>query len=278
MTPARASPSPPPGPASLYFGQVMHARLKPVGHRFVYSVFCLLIDLDQLPQAGQASRWFSISRFNLLSFQPSDHGDGTPLRHYAQTLLAPTGVTYDKILLLCYPRVLGFAFNPISVYFCYAQGKISALIYEVRNTFGQKHSYIAPIGDGELSAAGVRQERAKLFHVSPFMDMDMLYRFRLRPPAETVALRILACDSAGPMLAATFSGQHRALADASVLAAFFGLPLMTAKVVGGIHWEALKLWIKGMVWRARPLPPQASSFLAPAAISAHARPIAKTQA
>lgn len=278
MTQAQTVSSPPPGPASLYFGQVMHARLKPIGHRFAYSVFCLLIDIDQLPQANRASRWFSINRFNLLSFRPSDHGSGTPLRQHVETLLAPTGVIYDQIALLCYPRVLGFAFNPISVYFCYAQGQISALIYEVRNTFGQKHSYVAPVGKGELSPAGVRQERGKLFYVSPFMDMDLLYRFRLRPPAETVALRILACDKQGPLLAATFSGQRRALANASVLAAFFGLPLMTAKVVGGIHWEALKLWIKGVALRARPLPPEASSFTSAQDLSPHAKPIAKPQA
>ena len=255
---------PPFAPASLYFGNVMHARLKPVGHRFAYRVFCLLIDVDLVAEAGHLSRWFSTNHFNLLSFHPADHGDGLPLRQHVEALLAPSGLAFDRIVLMCYPRVLGFVFNPISVYFCYTQGQISALVYEVRNTFGQMHSYVAPIRDGELSEAGVRQQRQKLLYVSPFMDMDLRYLFRLQPPADKLVLRILECDGEGPILAAAFSGKRRPLTDQSVLAAFFGLPLMTLKVVGGIHWEALKLWLKGMKLRARPLPPPASSFAVPA--------------
>ena len=268
---------PPSAPASLYFGNVMHARLKPVRHRFAYRVFCLLIDIDRVAEAGRLSRWFSTRHFNLLSFRPSDHGDGLPLRQHVETLLAPSGLAFDRILLMCYPRVLGFVFNPISVYFCYSDGLISALIYEVRNTFGQKHSYVAPIREGESSAAGVSQERRKMLYVSPFMDMDLRYLFRLQPPAEKLALRILECDGDGPMLAATFSGKRRSITDQSVLAAFFGLPLLTFKVVGGIHWEALKLWLKGMKLRARPPPPPASSFAETPAMSAPSAHIAKTQ-
>ena len=269
---------PPASPASLYFGNVMHARLKPVGHRFAYRVFCLLIDVDRMAEAGLLSRWFSTSHFNLLSFNPADHGDGLPLRQHVEALLAPSGLAFDRILLMCYPRVLGFVFNPVSVYFCYTQGQISALVYEVRNTFGQKHSYVAPVRDGELSAAGVRQQRQKLFYVSPFMDMNLRYLFRLQPPSEKLTLRILECDDDGPMLAAAFSGKRRPLTDRSVLAAFFGLPLMTLKVVGGIHWEALKLWLKGMKLRARPLPPPVSSFVETTPISPSSAHIAKIQA
>ena len=270
--------SPPCDSASLYFGNVMHARLKPVRHRFAYRVFCLLIDIDRVGEAGRLSRWFSTGHFNLLSFRPSDHGDGLPLRQHVETLLAPTGLAFERILLMCYPRVLGFVFNPISVYFCYSDGSISALIYEVRNTFGQKHSYVAPVRDGELSAAGVSQERRKMLYVSPFMDMNLRYLFRLQPPCEKLTLRILECDDDGPMLAAAFSGKHRDLTDATVLAAFFGLPLLTFKVVGGIHWEALKLWLKGMKLRARPLPPPASSFAETAPISPPSAHIAEIQA
>ena len=163
-------------------------------------------------------------------------------------------------MLLCYPRVLGYVFNPISVYFCYSQGEISALVYEVRNTFGQVHSYVAPVAPGELNEAGLRQERAKLFYVSPFMDMDLTYKFRVRPPARTISFRILETDINGPVLAATFAGKRADLNAANVLFASLLLPFMTLKVVFGIHWEALKLWAKGMRLRARPKAPPRSSL------------------
>lgn len=251
---------PPQAAASLYFGDVMHARLRPVAHRFVYSVFSLLIDVERLAEAARMTRLFSIGRFNLLSFQPRDHGDGAPLAAHVRRLLTPAQVECDCIYLLCYPRVLGFAFNPLSVYFCYGRGGLVALVYEVRNTFGESHSYVAPIQAGEASAAGVRQTRAKLFYVSPFMDMDLRYHFRVKPPGERLGLRILETDAEGPLFAATFSGRRAPLNTRAALRAFFGLPLMTLKVVAGIHWEALKLWMKGLALRARPAPPPASSL------------------
>ncbi len=133
------------------------------------------------------------------------------------------------------------------------------MIYEVRNTFGDLHSYVAPVADGEWSEAGLRQERAKLFHVSPFVGMAATYRFRIRPPAEEVALRILECDERGPLLAATFHGRRRPLGDRAVLSAFLGVPLLTLKVVAGIHIEAMKLWLKGIAFFGRPAPPPAAS-------------------
>ena len=252
---------PPEAAASLYFGDVMHARLKPVGHRFTYKVFCLLVDPDRLAEVARKTWLFSIGRFNLLSFCPNDHGDGKGLRAHVQALLAPSGSACDRVLLLCYPRVLGFAFNPISVYFCYNCNALSAIVYEVRNTFGQIHSYVAPVRPGELSEAGLRQERPKLFYVSPFMDMDLTYRFRLKPPGDKITVRILETDAGGPILAATFAGVRHDLNSASVLKGFFGLPLMTLKVVFGIHWQALKLWLKGMRLRTRPKPPPRSSLV-----------------
>jgi DUF1365 family protein len=182
--------APPEAAALLYPGDVMHARMKPKPHRFAYKVFCLLIDLDRLDEAA-ASPLFSIGRFNLLSFRESDHGseDRTApkghLRRHVDTLLAPTGIDAagGRVLLLCYPRMLGFAFNPLSVYFVYAaSGEPVAMIYEVRNTFGEMHTYVCPIEDGQMNEAGIRQERDKLFYVSPFMAQEMRYRFRILPP------------------------------------------------------------------------------------------------
>jgi uncharacterized protein len=251
---------PPAAAASLYDGQVMHARMKPKAHRFTYSVYSLVIDIDALAKADRSSRFFSVGGYNLLSFHPKDHGpgDGSALAPYARRLLREAGLVNEpaRILLLCYPRVLGFTFNPIAVYFAYdAANQLTGMIYEVRNTFGEMHTYVAPVVAGELTEAGLRQERQKLFYVSPFMDMAMNYRFRIRPPAQDIAFRILETDAAGPILAASFIGNHTNLTNRSVLAAFFRIPLMTLKVVGGIHWEAMKLWFKGVRFVTRPSAP-----------------------
>lgn len=243
--------------AALYFGEVMHARLKPMGHRFGYRVMSLLIDLDRLAEADKLSPLFAVNRAALYSFHESDHGrrDGSSLRAYAQACASEHEIdlTGGRVLLLCYPRLFGYTFNPLSVYFCHrADGSLALLIYEVRNTFGEMHSYVLPVRSGEISAAGVRQEQDKLFYVSPFVGMAMRYRFRVAPPAEQVKLRILETDREGPLLAATFIGRHRELTTRALLRAFVALPLVTLKIIAAIHWEALRLWLKGARLVARP--------------------------
>ena len=241
--------------AALYFGDVMHARLKPIGHRFSYRVMSLLVDLDRLDAADRQSRLFGVNRAALYSFSEADHGerDGSALRSYAQRCAAERGIdlTGGRVLLLCYPRLLGYTFNPLSAYFCYrADGELALLIYEVRNTFGDIHAYVLPVKPGESSDAGVRQAQEKLFYVSPFIEMAMRYHFRVSPPGDSVKLRILETDRDGPLLAATFNGRRRALTTATLLRSFCSLPLVTLKIVAAIHWEALRLWLKGV----RPVP------------------------
>ena len=236
--------------ASLYVGEVMHARLKPMGHRFSYRVMSLLIDLDRLAAADRQSPLFGVNRAALYSFREADHGDrdGSPLRIYVQRCAAERSIdlTGGRVLLLCYPRLLGYTFNPLSVYFCYRAGaELALVIYEVRNTFGEIHSYVLPVKPDEVSDAGVRQQQDKSFYVSPFIEMAMRYHFRVLPPQQRVKLRILATDSCGPLLAATFNGSRRALNTAELLRAFFAFPLVTLKIVAAIHWEALRLWAKG---------------------------------
>jgi uncharacterized protein len=237
-------------PAALYVGEVMHARLKPMGHRFSYRVMSLLIDLDRLKEADRLSRLFGVNRAALYSFHESDHGarDGSPLRAYTQRCATEHGIDLSggRVLLLCYPRLLGYTFNPLSVYFCYrASGELALLIYEVRNTFGDIHAYVLPVKPGEMSRAGVRQQQDKLFYVSPFIEMAMRYHFRVLPPGQRIQLRILETDRDGPLLAATFTGLRRALSTGQLWRAFFALPLVTVKIVAAIHWEALRLWLKG---------------------------------
>ena len=256
---------PPDAAAVLYPGEVMHARLKPFGHRFIYSVFCLLIDIDRLGEAGRISSIFSVNRPNFTSFRESDHVErrGETVRHYVDRLLAAAGLpeSPSRVLLLCYPRVFGYVFNPISVYFAYGRdGELAAMIYAVRNTFGDRHTYVAPVMPGELGPAGVRQERTKVFHVSPFIDMGTRYHFRVLPPGKTVRLRIHETAKSEPLLAATFVGEAKKLDTSTLLACLLKIPFMTWKITAGIHWEALKLWSKGAKFRKSPPPPVPASF------------------
>lgn len=267
---------PPSEAATLYVGRVIHARLKPKPHRFAYRVFSLLIDLDRLDEADRRSRLFSVGRFNLVSFHESDHGVGEgPLRDQLRAALGRAGVDLagGRILLLCYPRVLGYAFNPIATYWAYdADGALKAVVYEVTNTFHERHAYVAPVRNGELGPAGLRQARDKLMYVSPFLDMAMAYRFRLRPPGEGVRLRILESDAEGPILAATFAGEREKLSGATIVKLCARLPLMTLKVIAAIHWEALRLWIKGIALAEHPpAPATKASDDAPGPIR-HVRP------
>lgn len=253
-------------PASLYIGDVMHQRMKPVGHRFRYKVYSLLIDLDRLEDADRQSRLFSVNRANLVSFHESDHlrgSDAPTLRAHVDALLAEAGLPEraDRVELACYPRIFGQVFNPLSVYYAYGPtGELLAMIYEVRNTFGERHTYVCRIEDGDLTAAGIRQSRAKAFYVSPFVDMEMRYHFRMNLPGERIKWRILETDASGPLLAATYNGARRALTTGSILACLLQFPLLTWKIVGGIHYEALKLWLKGMRYVPRPAPPPPASF------------------
>jgi uncharacterized protein len=243
--------------AALYVGNVMHARLKPVGHRFSYRVMNLLIDLDRLEVADRQTPLFGVNRKALYSFHEADHGprDGSSLRAYAQRCAGEQGLdlTGGRVLLLCYPRLLGYTFNPLSVYFCYlASGQLGLIIYEVRNTFGDIHAYALPVKPGDISPAGIRQEQDKRFYVSPFVEMAMRYHFRISPPDDCVRLRILETDREGPLLAATFSGQRWALTTTALLRSFVALPLVTVKIVAAIQWEALRLWLKGVRLVPRP--------------------------
>ncbi|WP_063693509.1 DUF1365 domain-containing protein [Bradyrhizobium stylosanthis] len=251
--PARADDAT--APAALYWGKVMHARWRPVQHRFTYRVMSLLIDLDRLNEADRQSWLFGINRAAPFSFHERDHGDGkgAGLGQYARQLAAERGVDLagGRVLLLCYPKVLGYVFNPLSIYFCYgASGNLALLIYEVRNTFGEMHSYVLPVQEDGASCV-VRQRHSKTFYVSPFMEMETHYRFSVSPPRQDVKVRIVQIGAQGAMFAAAFCGRRRALTSYTLLTALFRLPLLTFKVIAAIHWEAMRLWLKGVPYVPR---------------------------
>lgn len=246
--------------SAIYPGVVTHMRVKPRVHRLSYRIYSLLLDLDELDALHRRLRLLSVDRFNLFSFYRKDRGDGTgrDLRGQVERAMRAAGVEPDggRIRLLTMPRLLGFAFNPLSVYFCYRRdGQPAAILWEVDNTFRQRHAYMLPVEaigpDGEIS-----QSCDKAFYVSPFMDMDLRYEFRVRPPAETLSIGIETFDATGKVMTARHLARRQPLTDAALLRAFFAIPLLNLRVIGGIHWEALKIWLKRVRLIDRPAPPE----------------------
>lgn len=232
--------------SALYVGHVMHHRLRPRVHRLRYRLFSVLLDLDDIDALSSRLRLFSRGRFNLFGFYDRDHGDGSevPLRAQAEALLTRAQISHGgPIRILTMPRLLGFAFNPLIVWFCYDRAeRLCAIIYEVHNTFGERHSYVLPVAPDP--GDDVQQDIAKRFHVSPFLPMAMDYAFRVQPPGETLSIAITARDAEGPVLFAIQRARRRVLTDAALLRVAFTHPLLTLKVVVGIGWEAACLWIK----------------------------------
>lgn len=222
----------------------MHRRVRPRHHRFKYRVFAILIDLDELPTLSAWLRMFRWNKPGLFSFYDRDHGDGRPLNTWLNGLLASAGIVANgPRRVLCYPRILGYVFNPLSVWFCHDEtDTLKAVIYEVHNTYEERHAYVFSADGAPL----VRHTCAKDFYVSPFLSGDCQYHFRISPPGEKVAVTIHEEEGGAPVLSASFSGQRRALTDRSLFAMLLAYPLMTVKVVAAIHYEAVRLMLKGV--------------------------------
>ncbi|MDI7775858.1 DUF1365 domain-containing protein [Asticcacaulis sp. EMRT-3] len=259
--------------AAIYTGDVVHQRFAPKRHRLNYRIFQVLFDLDRLDEL-KALRLLSHNRFNLFGFYDADHGPdkaqakAAPLKDRMVALLRSHGLYEpgDRLFLLAMPRVLGFVFNPISLYFVQtADGAQRAIVYEVNNTFGDRHAYVLPVYSQNRH---IRQTSDKKLHVSPFMDMDMTYRFDLNAPDERfwLNIRVDQQKTDTPMLFAAFTAVRRPLKDAELWRLFIVMPLLTLKVVAGIHWEAVLLLAKGL--RLKPDPKKAAAAAENAKFSA----------
>ena len=219
--------------SAAYEGVVFHKRLRPKAHAFRYRVFSLLVDLDELPDLDRGLRLFSRNRWNLFSFRDRDHGTGDPqtLAGWVHAQLRTIGVAIPsgRVAILCYPRILGYVFNPLSVYFCRrADGSLAALIYEVNNTFGERHAYVLPAQPE--SGASVRHDCAKAFHVSPFMAMARRYAWSFTPPGEDLRVHMDVRDGETREFDATLALQRRTLDAAGLARVLWRYPLMTAQV------------------------------------------------
>ena len=235
--------------SAIYAGEVFHRRFRPRGHKLRYRMFQCLFDLDEIDRIDGACRLFSRNRWNLFSFHDRDYADrsGQPLRPQMEALMRQAGQEPDggAIRLLTMPRMLGHVFNPLSVWFCHRRdGTLSTIVYEVTNTFKERHSYVIPVTDAGAEGSLIRQACDKAFYVSPFMDLDMRYDFTVEPPMERTRIVVAGGDADGPLIVAAFRGSRREIGDRALFGAFLRHPLLTLKVVAGIHVEALWLFLK----------------------------------
>lgn len=235
--------------SSIYTGTVVHKRLAPKPHAFAYRVFALCLDVDEIDRLDRELRLFSRGRWNLLGFRDADLGEpgAEPVGVKARRLLEQSGLGRfgARIELVCYPRVLGYVFNPLSVYFCRdANGRIGAIVYEVTNTFGERRSYVIPAT--ETLGSVVTQSCGKAMYVSPFTAAEGTYGFHVVPPGESVVIGITFREAGRPVLKTHFRGLRRPLTDRAIASRLAATPLMTLKVMGGIHVEAARLWAKGI--------------------------------
>ena len=235
----------------IYNGEVNHKRFKPVKHFLNYKTFSLFIDLDEIEQLDKSISIFSHNKFNIFSFYNKDQGDrdGSCLKKWVISNLKKYKIegNISKIKILCYPRIFGYVFNPLSIFYCYENEKLKSIFYEVKNTFNEQHTYIFKIKDGEE----IKQKCKKKFYVSPFMDMETFYNFKLINPNQRLSVMIKQTDKEGTVLTATQTGDKKEFNFKQLLINFFRYPLMTLKIISSIHFEALLLWKKGAIYRKR---------------------------
>ena len=230
--------------SKIYTGKVIHRRFKPKEHYFKYSVFSLLIDLDELEDIQNEISIFSYNKFNIISFFDKDHGerDSSSLKNWVYSNIKTLGIEEEvKIKLLCYPRIFGYVFNPLSIFFVYDKSsKLIAILYEVKNTFGEQHTYVFKTNDEKV----IQNNCKKQFYVSPFIEMNCDYSFKILKPEEQLSVVINQSDEEGKLLFASQDGIAQEFNNKNLIISFLSHPLMSFKVIAAIHYEAFKLWIK----------------------------------
>lgn len=277
--------------SALYKGEVFHQRRRPSEHVLRYRVFSMLLALDEIDELSEKLWLFSRNRWNLFSFYDKDFGplaeiisapkdkalenkapenkapenkaeQAKSLEQYVSTQLIDAGINTKphRILLSCYPRVCGYTFNPLSLFYCLdEEDKPFAILYEVHNTFGERHTYTLSVSEKERQGTSwINQTTDKELFVSPFAHMNMHYKFRLNVPDEKQILVIRVHDEQGHFLTASYTAQRREISASLLLGYFFWFPMMTLKIMFGIHWEALRLWLKKVPWYSHQ-PKQSSS-------------------
>jgi len=237
----------------IYSGFITHRRFKPKRHFFTYKTFSLLIDLNEIENLAKKIKFFSYNKFNILSFYDADHGprDGSSIINWAKNSLskAKINIGSGKIKLLCYPRFFGYVFNPLSIFYCYDEdSNLKAILYEVKNTFNEQHTYVFPVPSYSNL---ILHKCDKKFYVSPFMEMKTFYNFRLLKPGKNLNVFIKQGDAKGTLLTACQVGKRIEMSSKNLFFEFSTHPLMSFKIIGAIHFEAFRLWLKGVKYVKR---------------------------
>ena len=232
----------------IYTGNVIHKRFKPKIHFFKYKVFSLLIDLSEIHLLDKELKIFSYNKFNIISFYDKDHGarDGSSVENWVKDNLKKNNIDTNniQIKLLCYPRIFGYVFNPLSVFYIYDKNSnLISILYEVKNTSGEQHTYIFKTN---INNNLVQHMCKKKFHVSPFIEMDCVYFFRLLKPGNKISVIIDQNDNKGKILYASQDGVKSEINNSNMIKSYLKHPLMTFKIILAIHFEAFKLWGKGI--------------------------------
>tara|TARA_Y100001970_G_scaffold241972_1_gene305973 strand:+ start:77 stop:853 length:777 start_codon:yes stop_codon:yes gene_type:complete len=231
--------------SKIYSGQVIHTRFKPRKHYFKYKVFSLLIDLDEIIEINKKLNFFSYNKFNLISFFDKDHGNRNEsnIKEWVKENLIKKNIKFEnlRVEILCYPRILGYVFNPLSILYIYNEkNELISIFYEVKNTFGEQHTYIFETKDQKI----IKNKCDKKFYVSPFIDMECEYNFSVTKPGDSISIIINQHDKEGKLLYASQDGKSQDLTSKNLLLNYLRHPLMTFKVIVAIHYEAFKLWFK----------------------------------
>ena len=247
---------------SILDGRTTHSRRIPFEQSFSYKIFMIEVDIDRLPEADQVSSVFSVDRPNLFSFHQKDHGDrsGEHLRPWAEEVFAGAGVNISgcSVRRASFPRHLFYKFAPISLWTAFdSAGAPVGVIYEVNNTLGDSHSYVAEIGMGTST-----HEADKSLYVSPFFDVSGRYCFKYHPTEHRLDLVVTTVEDGVVSHVANIASQRRLATTNAFLAASVRRPANTLGVTAGIHFEALKLWLKGAGYRSRPEAPKRSHTVA----------------
>ena len=236
----------------IYKGFVTHRRFKPIKHYFAYKTFSILFSLNEIDELSKKISIFSFNKFNIFSFYNKDHcsRDGSDLTEWVKVNLKKYNLNFNisNIKLLCFPRIFGYVFNPLSIFYCYEGTKLKAILYEVKNTFNEQHTYVFPVDGGSKI---ITQQCNKKFYVSPFIEMETFYNFRLTEPGENIRILIKQTDKIEKVLVACQIGKKQSISFKQLLINFFTHPMMTLKIMISIHYEALRLWKKGAIFQKR---------------------------
>jgi DUF1365 family protein len=230
--------------SALYPGTLIHSRRTPAENVFRYPVCYFLLDLDELDELGRRLALFAYNRANLVTLHDADHFDGGPLKQAVLDFAGDPGV--ERVLLLAQLRVLGYVFNPVSFYWLYRRdGSLACMVAELNNTFGERHPEL-------LRGAGPAYEHEKHLHVSPFFGLEQSYEYLFSEPGEQVFARINVRENGSLPLTAVLHGRRRELTNRTLAAALVRYPLMPHRVTTLIHWQAAKLWRKGVPFHHKP--------------------------